>query len=38
VVTAQVILQRGRVGRSRHNVEDVVSGVPREAVAFKATE
>jgi len=38
VVSAQVILQRARVGRSRHNVEDVVSCVPREAVAFKATE
>jgi hypothetical protein len=38
VVTAQVILQRARIGRSRHNVEDVVSCVPREAVAFQATE
>jgi putative transposase len=34
VVSAQVILQRARIGRSRHNVEDVVSCVPREAVAF----
>ena len=33
VVSAQVILQRARIGRSRHNVEDVVSCVPREAVA-----
>ena len=38
VVSAQVILQRARIGRSRHNVEDVVSCVPREAVAFQATE
>ena len=38
VVSAQVILQRARVGRSRPNVEDVVSRVPREAVAFQATE
>ena len=38
VVSAQVILERARVGRSRHNVEDVVSCVPREAVAFQATE
>src|SRR5207244_3169257 len=38
VVTAQVILERARIGRSRHNVEDVVSCVPREAVAFQATE
>jgi len=32
VVTAQVILQRARIGRSR------LSCVPREAVAFQATE
>jgi len=38
VVSAQVILQRARVGRSRRNVEDVVSCVPREAVAFQARE
>ena len=38
VVSAQVILERARIGRSRHNVEDVVSCVPREAVAFQATE
>ena len=38
VVSAQVILQRARIGRSRHNVEDVVSCVPREAVAFKVAE
>src|SRR5437868_10248353 len=38
VVSAQVILQRARIGRSRHNVEDVASCVPREAVAFQATE
>ena len=38
VVTAQVILERARVARSRHNVEDVVSCVPREAVALQATE
>jgi len=38
VVSAQVILQRARMGRSRHNVADVVSCVPREAVAFQATE
>ena len=35
VVSAQVILQCARVGRSRRNVEDVVSCVPREAVAFR---
>jgi hypothetical protein len=34
VVSAQVILQGARIGRSRHNVEDVVSCVPREAVAL----
>ena len=34
VVSAQVILQPARIGRSRHNVEDVVSCVRREAVAF----
>ena len=33
-VSAQVILQRARIGRSWHKVEDVVSGVPQEAVAF----
>src|SRR5215831_1241572 len=38
LVSAQVILQCARVGRSRRNVEDVVSCVPREAVAFQATE
>jgi hypothetical protein len=38
VVSAQVILQRARIGRSRHNVEDVVSCVPREAVASQTTE
>ena len=38
VVSAQVILQRARIGRSRPNLEDVVSCVPREAVAFQATE
>jgi transposase len=38
VVSAQVILHCARVGCSRHNVEDVVSCVPREAVAFQATE
>jgi len=37
VVSAQVILQRARIGRSRHNAEDVVSCLPREAVAFQAT-
>src|SRR5579864_171467 len=36
VVSAQVILQRARIGRSRPNVEDVVSCVPREGVAFQA--
>src|SRR5256884_1576514 len=34
VVSAQVILQPARIGRSRHNVEDVVSCVRRVAVAF----
>lgn len=38
VVSAQVILQRARIGRSRVNVEAVGSCVPREAVAFQATE
>ena len=38
VVSAQVILQHARIGRSRRNVEDVVSCVPREAVAFQASE
>jgi putative transposase len=38
VVSAQVILQRARIGRSGQNVEDVVSCVSREAVAFEATE
>jgi putative transposase len=38
VVSAQVILQRARIGRSRRNVEEVISCVPREAVAFQATE
>ena len=38
VVSAQVILQRARIARSRHNVEDAVSCVPREAVASHATE
>jgi len=39
-VAVDSILQRARIGRSRHNVEDVVSCscVPREAVAFQATE
>jgi hypothetical protein len=37
VVSAQVILQRARIWRSRHNVEDVVSCVPPEAGAFQAT-
>src|SRR5262245_21931860 len=37
VVSAQVVLQRARIGRSRRNVEAVVSCVPREAVAFQAT-
>jgi hypothetical protein len=32
------LLQRARIGRSRHNVEDVVSCVLREAVALQATE
>ena len=35
VVSAQVILQRARIGRSRRNVEDVVSCVPREASPFR---
>ena len=35
VVSAQVILQCARVGRSRRNVEEVISCVPREAVAFR---
>src|SRR5207247_9302004 len=34
VVSAQVILQPARVGRARHNVEDVVSCVRRVAVTF----
>ena len=38
VVSAQVILQRARIEPSRRNVEVVVSCVPREAVAFQATE
>jgi putative transposase len=38
VVSAQVILQRARIGRLGRNVEDVVSCVSREAVAFEATE
>jgi len=38
VVSAQVILQRARIGRSGRNVEDVVSCVSREAIAFEATE
>ena len=38
VVSAQVILQRARIGRSRQNVEDVVSCVLREAVAFQISE
>jgi len=38
VVSAQVILERARIGRSRHNVEDVVSCAPREAVALQASE
>ena len=38
VVSAQVILQRARIGGSGRNVEDVVSCVSREAVAFEATE
>ncbi len=35
LLVAQVLLPRARIGRSRHNVEDVVSCVPREAVAFQ---
>jgi putative transposase len=38
VVSAQIILQRARIRRSGQNVEDVVSCVSREAVAFQATE
>jgi len=38
VVSAQVILQRARIGRSGGRVEDVVSCVSRQAVAFQATE
>jgi putative transposase len=38
VVSAQLILSRARIEPSRRNVEDVVSCVPREAVAFQATE
>jgi putative transposase len=38
VVSAQVILQRARIGRSQRNVGDVVPSVLREAVAFQATE
>jgi transposase len=38
VVSAQVLLERARMGRSRHNLEDVVSCVRREAVALLATE
>jgi putative transposase len=38
VASAQVILQRARIEPSRPNVEVVVSCVPREAVAFQATE
>jgi putative transposase len=37
-VSAQVILRRVRIGRSGGRVEDVVSCVSREAVAFEATE
>ena len=38
VVSARAILQRARIGRSRHKVEDVVACVLPEAVAFQATE
>jgi putative transposase len=38
VASAQVLLQRARIGRAWHNVGYVVSCVPREAVAFQATE
>ena len=38
VVTAQVILQRARIRRSWHNVVDVISCVPREALALQPTE
>ena len=38
VVSAQVMLERAWLGRSRHNGEDVVSRTRREAVAFQATE
>ena len=38
VVSAQIILQRARIRRAGQNVEDVVSCVSREAVAFQATE
>lgn len=34
VVSAQVVLQRARIERSRHNVEVLNSCVPREAVCF----
>ena len=37
VVSAQVVLERARIGRSRNNLEDFVSCVPR-AVDSKATE
>jgi hypothetical protein len=38
LVSAQIILQRAWIRRSGQNVEDVVSCVSREAVAFQATE
>lgn len=37
VVSAQIVLQRARIERSRHNVEVVNSCVPREAVCFLLT-
>ena len=38
VVSAQIILQRARIRRSGQNVEEDVSCVSREAVAFQETE
>jgi len=38
VVSAQVVLQRARIERSRHNVEVIDSCVPREAVGVSLTE
>lgn len=38
MVSAQVILERARIEPSWRNVEEVVSCVPREAVALQATE